>query len=158
MYIFVISDSHGNKEGIKKIFDNYNFDYLFFLGDGLADIENYLKDNRVFVVSGNCDIFSSVPNELFVELEGKRFFLTHGNKYGVKYTLEALVEKGIVEGVDFVFFGHTHIPYVDNINNIYYINPGSFKRNYNNQSVGIVLNIENNSVKITELVIDTKNK
>jgi len=151
--IFIISDSHGSKESIKYIFDEMIFDYLIFLGDGVGDICPYANKKNVFVVSGNCDFFSKYPNELLFEIEGKRFFITHGNVYGVKYTLNPLIEKGVTEGVNFVMFGHTHNKFIENINGIYYINPGSFKKNICNESCGLILEIEDNNVKITDLTI-----
>ena len=69
MRIMLISDSHGNKLGIDKIFSTQKFDYLFFMGDGLNDLGDYIYLDNVFAVSGNCDFFSKVDNEKCVEIK-----------------------------------------------------------------------------------------
>ena len=73
MKLILISDSHGNSKGINKILDSQNFDYLFFMGDGLGDLGAALNLDNVYVVSGNCDFLSSIPNERFVEIDNLKF-------------------------------------------------------------------------------------
>ena len=63
MRILLVSDSHGNRDGIEKLIENEQFDYLFFLGDGLSDLGLYDNIENIIAVSGNCDFFSVVPNE-----------------------------------------------------------------------------------------------
>lgn len=148
MKIVVISDSHGNREGIDKIFRELDFDYLFFLGDGLRDLGEYINLQNVYAVSGNCDFFSTEPNEREFILEGKKFFITHGNAYGVKYSLEHIVNEGRKRGVEYVLYGHTHNKYIDEIDGIKIINPGAFK-----VSSGIVLEVAENKYTINNLEI-----
>ena len=84
MKFIIISDSHGNKEGIDKIFKEIQFDGLIFLGDGVRDLSSYMNYNNVYCVSGNCDFFSSIPNERELIIMGRKVLITHGNKYNVK--------------------------------------------------------------------------
>lgn len=153
MKIILISDSHGNKLGIDKLFKDVQFDYLFFMGDGLGDLDNYIYLDHVYAVSGNCDFFSRVENERYVELEGKKIFMTHGNKYGVKLGLTHLINRAKELEVDFVFYGHTHNMKVEKIDDIYFINPGKFSPNYDKESRGIILTIEEDNIRIEDLVI-----
>lgn len=146
MKIVVISDSHGNSVGIDKIFNEINFDYLFFLGDGLRDLSEYIYLDNVYAVSGNCDFFSVEPNEREIELDGKRFFITHGNNYGVKHSLHSVINEGLNRGVDFVCFGHTHNKFIEEIDGMTIINPGTFKNN-----LGIIIDIKNNRCEIKNL-------
>ena len=78
---------------------------------------------------------------------------THGNKYGVKSGLGKIQEKARFEGVDFVFFGHTHRPTIEFIDGVYYINPGSFYMNSYGQSCCMEVLIDNKDIKINELII-----
>lgn len=142
MRIVVISDSHGNKKGIDKIFKTQNFDYLFFLGDGLIDLGSYIYLDNVFAVSGNCDFFSSIENEKVVVLENKKIFYTHGNKYGVKSSLDNLINEGKEVGADFVLFGHTHKKIAIEQDGVLIINPGSFHKSADGISRGLILNID----------------
>ena len=148
MKIVVISDSHGNSEGIDKIFRELEFDYLFFLGDGLKDLGDYINLQNVYAVSGNCDFFSIEPNEREFLLEGKKFFMTHGNAYGVKYSLHSIISEGVNRGVDFILFGHTHSKYIEDVDGIKVVNPGTFKN-----SVGVILDIDKDNSKIIPLEI-----
>lgn len=153
MKLVLISDSHGNKSGIDKLFSTFQFDYLFFMGDGLGDIGLYENLDNVVVVSGNCDFFSRVPNERILELEDLKVLVTHGNKYGVKLGLGKLIEKAKQEEVDLVFYGHTHVRKYEKIGDIYFINPGKFAKNSGNESCGIIVNIEEGEVRIEEFKI-----
>ena len=155
MKIVVISDSHGNSIGIDKIFQNIKFDYLFYLGDGLNDLGNYIFLDNVFAVSGNCDFFSDYPNEREFNLNNIKFLITHGNRYFVKKSLSYLQEKAILENIDFVFYGHTHNKMVDSCNGSYLINPGSFHKDSFGKSKGLILDIKSKTdFKIDDLIID----
>ena len=153
MRLLVISDSHGNKAGINKIFENESFDYMFFLGDGLSDLGTYINLENVFAVSGNCDFFSKVINEKTIELEGFKIFFTHGNKYGVKSSLTHLIERGKEVGAHIVLYGHTHRKSIENIDGIYFINPGKFYPNYEGESSGVEILLDENGVRVGNLII-----
>lgn len=148
MKIVVISDSHGNRDGIDKIFREVNFDYIFFLGDGLKDLGDYINLQNVYAVCGNCDFFSIEPNEREFVLENNKFFITHGNAYGVKYSLHSLINEGKNRGVDYILFGHTHNKYIEEIDGMKIINPGTFKN-----SQGVILEIKEKEYKVLPLEI-----
>ncbi len=152
MKIAIISDSHGNKKGIDKLFSEGGFDYLFYLGDGISDLGNYIYLDNVFSVSGNCDFFSTVENEKVIDLEGVKFFLTHGNKYGVKYSYDTILERGKELGARFICFGHTHRQCMEIVDDMYLLNPGSFKK-IDGVSKGILIDITKGSVSLNTLKI-----
>lgn len=147
MRIIVISDSHGNRSGIDKIFNQMEFDYLFFLGDGLQDLGSYIYLDNVIAVSGNCDYFTDVENELDFTIDGKKFFITHGNKYGVKYSMNSLMNKARELGVKYCMYGHTHRQIVEKVDEVYYINPGTFQRGKND---GLIIDIDTD-IKICDI-------
>lgn len=153
MRIIIVSDSHGNKDGFEKLMTEEKFDYLFFLGDGLNDLGLYDNLENVIVVSGNCDFFSVVPNERIVKIGKYSILATHGNRYGVKSGLSKIKERAEEEKVDFVFFGHTHKTTIEYINNIYYINPGTFYKNSSGESVYMEVVLSDNDIKINSLRI-----
>ena len=117
---------------------------MFFLGDGLGDLGDYIYLDNVYAVSGNCDFFSSVENEKIVTLNNKKIFFTHGNKYGVKISLDNIISEGKNINADFIFFGHTHKKVALQYGNMYIINPGSFYMSSDGVSRGIILNIDEN--------------
>lgn len=129
MLIAVVSDTHGNKKTILKIREEIkkrNIKGIIHLGDNIDDIEDIIKDLdcKFYGVRGNCDL-SSFPDELIVSIENKRFFITHGHKYGVKMGLSNIFYKGRELGVDAVLFGHTHIKTALKEEGMWVINPGS---------------------------------
>ena len=153
MRIILVSDSHGNRDGLEKLIEFEEFDYLFFLGDGLSDLGLYDNMENIIAVSGNCDFFSVVPNERLMTIGDYRVFVTHGNKYSVKSGLSNIRELAEKESVDFVFFGHTHKPTIEKINDIYYINPGSFHKNSFGESVYMEVIVSKDGVQINPLKI-----
>lgn len=112
MKILVISDSHGKFENIYNICEFEKPDVIFFSGDGvkdIKDIEILFPTIKFFVVRGNCDFFDyEIDYDKIIELEGMKFFLTHGHFYEVKKSYERIKEKGFTENIDVLIFGHTH--------------------------------------------------
>lgn len=114
-------------------------DMIIHAGDCKGDAERLARlfpDIEIKSVPGNCD-FSSEPQEMCFTAAGKRIFLTHGHKYGVKteHDYRSLVKKAKEENADAAVFGHTHITYLKKENGILLLNPGSIK--YGN-SFGII--------------------
>ena len=102
-------------------------DILFHLGDLYTDaiyIENTFNIHTVYV-RGNCDFSQEADIYKEIELKGRRFFLTHGHMYRVKWGIEYLKQATKGDKYDIVLFGHTHIPQVFFENSILFMNPGS---------------------------------
>lgn len=130
MLIAVVSDSHGDKNAIKKAIKKIgNADYLFHLGDNVKDIEEFSKQfsGRIVNVKGNCDFICNEVGERVVVIGKNKFFLTHGHKYSVKEGLLRLKYKAKEVGANIVLFGHTHVPCIEynDKDRIWFINPGS---------------------------------
>lgn len=128
MLIAVVSDTHFNTNILDKILEEAKeADVIFHLGDNVKDAL-YLEKNfkgKVYYVKGNCDIAVAGENEQLVQLEGKRFFLTHGHNYAVKYGLNNLYFKAKEVEADVALYGHTHIKVLEESNGLYIMNPGS---------------------------------
>lgn len=121
----IISDTHGNFRAIDKLLPiMMENDHVFHLGDCEKDIWQYRKElnNKILSVSGNCDGGGS---EEFVEIEGVKILLTHGNKYGVKESLYKLSLRAKELGVSTVFYGHTHLSDIKVVDGVSFVNPGS---------------------------------
>ena len=117
---------------------------MFFLGDGLSDMEAFIGEkNRAYLaVRGNCDssaIFGGgfVKSLDSINILGHRIVFTHGHLYGVKYGLDGVKRLAADIGADIVLFGHTHEPLEKYIpaekGGFYLFNPGSvggFKPSY----------------------------
>lgn len=130
MRIIVISDSHGSSSSVEEILDKHkSVREVIFLGDGIRDFRDFdilYPDRNFHLLVGNCD-FCSGESEDFIEIAGKKIFMTHGHNYFVKYDYdyESVRQKGKDMGADIVLFGHTHQPFTDYRNYIHFMNPGS---------------------------------
>ena len=138
MKCIVLSDTHGYIDIAREALRlNPDAEVVFFLGDGLADIE-FLSDNYKNVawlaVRGNCDIAAVFRDSMVkavdsITLEGKKIVFTHGNLYGAKAGHGGLISLARKEGADILLFGHTHTPcevYINEYEKPFYLfNPGS---------------------------------
>ena len=101
---------------------------MFHLGDCERDtqrLEKEFPDLPLYRVCGNCDREPVNPEVLQLTLDGVKFFLTHGHRYSVKYTLDALLNAAYFAGADMVLFGHTHRAMSETMQGLYVVNPGT---------------------------------
>lgn len=120
MRILVLSDNHYKKIDL----DLKKFDYVFHCGD-YGDSK--FSDNVIYV-KGNCDIKGDKIKE--VVIDNKKILITHGDLFDVKYTLNRLFYKALDSKCDICLYGHTHYQFVEEIDGIYFINPGAYKDGY----------------------------
>jgi putative phosphoesterase len=127
MKIGIVGDTHGSKEAMAIICRVFHDVQLFFhTGDHWQDGLSLEEETGipVFTVKGNCD-HGTMSSELLLTIENKKFFLTHGHLYGVKYGLDTLLARGREENADYCLFGHTHSPMLTEYKGIWFLNPGS---------------------------------
>jgi len=149
--VIVISDSHGNKDAIDKIFNNFQFDYLLFLGDGIADLGTYIYDERVKVVRGNCDFFSNEKTDGFIQIEDVLIFYTHGHKYSVKNSTLPLLQRLDGLKVNIALYGHTHKYNQNNINNTLLINAPALSNTRGGENAFILIEIDKSNFSIQKI-------
>lgn len=128
MIIGVISDTHRHLYEIKKAVKKLkNADMIIHLGDNVEDVEKISRffEGDIISVRGNCDISSFTPGERTEIIEGKKFFITHGHRYNVRYDLLNLEQRALEIEADIVLYGHTHISQIVFQEGIYFVNPGS---------------------------------
>ena len=137
MRVGVVSDSHGEIENLRKaamwLIDKQNVEVIVHLGDDYDDasiLENL--DVHIIKVPG---VFSNyykdrdISNRVVVTFNGRKVLITHTeccheNDLPEDIKPEELVSK---KGVDVVFYGHSHIPSIEQRQSILYINPGHLK-------------------------------
>ena len=128
MKILILSDSHRNDDFARAVLRRHpGAEAVFFLGDGEGDLFPYLRlpEQAYAAVRGNCDFGSDLPLFRVFDLEGKRFFCTHGHTYHVKSTLSFLRSAALAEGASVALFGHTHSPFFSEEAGLTLFNPGS---------------------------------
>ncbi len=147
MKIGIIGDTHGSQPALQKIISIFrDIELLVHTGDHWQD-GVYLEKTTgipVYTVKGNCD-HGERDTELCFTLKGKRFFLTHGHHYGVKYGLQTMAYRAEELRADYCIFGHTHQPMIENFQQIIFLNPGSiaWPRNESNFA-GIIMEYRDN--------------
>jgi len=155
MIIGVISDTHKEIGYIRKAMEKLkNVDTIIHLGDNIEDVEEIERfyKGTIINVKGNCDYSNEVQGEINMVLGGKRLFITHGHRYGVKENLSRLRSKAIELGADLVLYGHTHISMVEFEEGIFFVNPGS--TTFPNNGYHSVAIIEINGDKINPTIIN----
>lgn len=128
MKILVLSDSH---RAIGAMYDAAMLekpDAIMHLGDHVSDAEelSYALDTTDFyMVKGNCDFGTQAPETILTELDGVRFFLTHGHLFGVKADLLRLKMEARRLCAQVTLFGHTHRALCTQEDGVWYLNPGA---------------------------------
>ena len=130
MKILVVSDTHRKDDNLKLVLsEECPLDMLIHLGDAEGS-EHFIPDwvnpeCRMEMVLGNNDFFSRLDREREIDIAGHKAFITHGHYYGVSMGPEGLVDEAKSRGCDIAMYGHTHRPFLDVIEGVTVLNPGS---------------------------------
>lgn len=128
MRILIVSDTHRRNQLLYSILDEKGpFDALIHLGDvegSEEEIQAY-ADCPCYMVAGNNDFFTNLPNERELHIGKYHVLLTHGHYYYVSMGLKELIMQGRTRQFDIVMYGHTHRPIIERDKNLIIVNPGS---------------------------------
>ena len=135
--IAVVSDTHGNLEGlraaVREIAARDSIDLFIHLGDNYEDAEvfdefgyDYLRVPGVFH-----DLYADgrVPNRLIERLGGWTFLLSHAPE-SHPHDLADDPRPEVLEAsgeIDVLLFGHLHVPSIEVENAVLRVNPGHLK-------------------------------
>jgi putative phosphoesterase len=121
--IGVISDTHGHLDPrVEKIFAGV--DHILHAGDiGYASIILELEMIApVTAVAGNCDTDIGYPLTNVVELSGKKCLVHHiVSPHQLSENIRSRISR---DHPDLVVFGHTHKPFAQTLEGIFFLNPG----------------------------------
>lgn len=173
MKILFISDIHGittNLEYIKKTFEKQNCNLLVVLGDlyrsyvkhpdidplGVKDFLESFQD-KLICMQGNNDTVNDQMKSNFpilsdlslIYIDNIPIYLTHGHRYNMRD------HKKLKSGV--LIYGHEHIPYIVQDENMTYINTGSIStpRNHEFPTYAIYENNTFTIYNIKDEIIDS---
>ncbi|MEW6557029.1 MAG: YfcE family phosphodiesterase [Elusimicrobiota bacterium] len=163
MKIGLISDTHGNidylTEAVERLLNDYGVETLVFLGDECEDIEpvkNMFKE-VIWVPGVFCSHYKdkNIPHRLIKEFDKVKILITHTpSSHPNDFNDDIKPEN--VKDIDMVFYGHTHIPKIEEKENVIWVNPGHLKREDKrgaNPSFGIV-DFEKKEIKIIDFITD----
>ena len=134
MVVGVVSDSHGNLEGLRRLakrLRGLKVTTVLHLGDDYRD-RTVLEGEgfQVLAVPGAfCPEYSrqEIPNRLVVELAGVKMLLTHTPE---RHRLDLAGDpdpQAPEAGGHLVLFGHTHRPLMENRGGVLWLNPGHLR-------------------------------
>mgnify|MGYP001168678578 CR=1 FL=1 len=126
MKILIVSDSHGLRKELKNLTE-LHADATSFIHCGDSELDHHAPELEAYrVVRGNCD-YAPFPNQLLVEAGDERILVTHGHLYGVKNGLLRLKYVAQENEATIVCFGHSHVLGVEQVDRIWFMNPGSLR-------------------------------
>lgn len=128
MKIAVFSDTHGYTDGMLRAIEVEQPDAIIHLGDVVRDLQTVRSrwpKLPVYNVSGNCDMLSQEPDTAYIDLCNVKIMATHGHRYGVKLSPDALLNAAYFSDSKLVLYGHTHIPVTKEELGIRIMNPGT---------------------------------
>lgn len=122
--IGIISDTHGllRPEAVRLL---AQVDHIIHGGDiGDPDIITALRRIApVTAIRGNVDTgewATEFAETEFVRLEGRLFYVLHD--------LNSLQIDPVAQGIDVIVSGHSHVPKINTVDGLLYVNPGSAGR------------------------------
>lgn len=126
--LLVLSDSHFLEEEVQQVISNHrdNVDYVVHCGDSqLKNNHPALRDIDVIVL-GNTDWPTQYEQQVVLELDNTRVFVTHGHLYQVTDIFQNnLAQESKQRGCALALYGHTHVPQATISNGVWCVNPGS---------------------------------
>ena len=149
MKILVLSDSHSTLRIMRSAVAGIKPDAIVHLGDYFDDGEVIREENPyipIHQVPGNCDKYRMQgfrAETLCYSVCGVKLLMTHGHRHFVKMGLYHLLQDAKASGVQAALFGHTHIPFCEQQEGIWLLNPGSCGNG--GGTVGLI-EIDNNEI------------
>lgn len=125
----VLSDSHGNLDGMKKAVEEEKPDRILHLGDVSRDAERLqaaFPTIPVEMVRGNCDgWYGEAPEERELSFRGKKVWMCHGHTYHVKLGIGMFTSEARAKDAAVALYGHTHEPTCFREGPLWIMNPGT---------------------------------
>lgn len=137
MRLAVVSDTHGNLSGLRKVVHDIlagdKIDTFIHLGDDYKDAEVFDEFGAAYLrvpgVFSDYYVHRAIPNRIVREFEGWRFLLSHTRRSHTNDLKKDLKPEELIaeKQIDVVLYGHSHIPEIDQDKGILFINPGHLK-------------------------------
>lgn len=131
MELLVLSDSHGDFQSLETLIKrHWDIDTIVHLGDGTEEIwqiSQLYPHKTYYYVTGNNDDDRDAPEELLLEVDGVKIYLTHGHIFSLRKRKENMAFRAKELGAVVAFFGHTHVFSQEEVDGVLLINPGAVK-------------------------------
>lgn len=126
MKVLIASDNHRDVESLNDLVHIYKDEIDLWLHCGDSEFGSDHSIWQTFkTVKGNMDWEHNFSEVLIEEYKGTTFGVVHGHHHQVRQSMEPMAEVAHDNNVDIMFYGHTHIAKVDQLDDLFFINPGS---------------------------------
>ena len=154
--ILVVSDTHGDPSRLIDVIEKEKpFDIMIHCGDAECSEGRLmmLSDTTVYGVQGNNDYFYDYPPRREFEINGVKFYLTHGHMDGVHFGIDKIGYAAKARGASVCLYGHTHIPHNETVGGVLFLNPGSltYPRQIGRKPSYAIMNISENGETNVEI-------
>lgn len=147
--VLVVSDSHGNNDNIRKAIEKAGkIDLMIHLGDVGYD---YLQVERMsgvptYIVAGNNDYGGYLRDMNIIYIGRHKVLATHGHRQNVYRGVDTLRYLALENECDIAMYGHTHIPFLDEADDVTILNPGSltYPRQAGHKKTFLIMEIDEN--------------
>ncbi len=145
--ILICSDTHRVNDNFYRMLEEVpSVDLIIHCGDaeGTECEMEAIAGCEFEVVSGNNDFFTILPKERVLDIKGNKILVTHGHYYSVSAGYERLAEEAASRGCNMAFFGHTHLPYMGEMNGVFLVNPGSltYPRQFGRMPTYVIMEVD----------------
>lgn len=145
--VLICSDTHRVNDNFYRVLqENEPIDLVIHCGDaeGTECEMEAVAGCDFEIVSGNNDFFTVLPRERVLDLYGNKILVTHGHYYRVSAGYERLAEEAASRGCNMAFFGHTHLPFMGEVNGVLLLNPGSltYPRQYGRVPTYVIMTVD----------------
>ena len=128
MKVLIVSDTHGRNSGYLDLLENSEkMDMVIHCGDveGSEYLISESSGCKTVIVQGNNDYFSDLPRERLIKIEKIPIFMAHGHYHYVNARKDMFQSVAKQRGARIGLFGHTHVPFCEEMNGVLVANPGS---------------------------------
>lgn len=139
MKILVTSDTHMFNEYLEDLINHYqnDIDLWIHCGDSSLPQDNPLLKRFNIVVKGNHD-----EEDFPIYQINQDIYVTHGNVDNVYAGYDQLLQQCQKYHCHLCFHGHTHVPTIQKIEDVTFINPGSLMMNRGSYGYGTYAIVE----------------
>lgn len=129
MKVLIVSDNHRDEYRLEELMNIYENEIDLWLHCGDSEFGIHHPYWETFkTVKGNMDWENQFPAIRIEKLEDETFGLLHGHHHQVKTSLAPMAEVAQENQASIIFYGHTHVAKVDQMDGIFFINPGSISQ------------------------------
>ncbi len=159
MVIAIISDTHDNIPNLKKCLNwclSHEVEKIFFCGDITTEETLYLLAKKfrgeIFLTNGNADLFDAkkITNLKNVNYQAEVGLIKIGDmRIGFCHEPQKIKRVLSLSPVPphFIFYGHTHTPWIEKQGSVNIINPGNLAGTFH-QATFAVLDTSNKKLEL----------